>query len=85
MKFHQRRQIGKANVISTRRHACDRAARAIAGINRHIQLGFLEVALGDWGEKQSRRAFKAPVKLKLDGCDLGLSQTLTGEKGQSQG
>ena len=51
MKLHERGQIGKAHVVGARCHALDGAARAAAGIHRHIEPRSLEIALGDWLQK----------------------------------
>ena len=67
VELHQRRQVGEAHVVGARGHARDRAARAVAGVDHHVQPLGLEVALGHRHQEQRRRAFEAPVELELDG------------------
>ncbi len=85
MELHQRGEVGKTHVVSTRGHAGDRAARAVAGIHRHIQPGSLEVTLGHRRQKQGAGAFKAPVQLELDRRGLRLRLPKQRSSCQNQG
>ena len=67
VEFHQRGHVGKTHVVGARGHAGDRAARAVARVDGHVQAGGLEVALGSRLQEQGGRAFEAPVELELDG------------------
>jgi len=85
VEFHQRGQVGKTHVVSARCHARHGAARAVARVNRHVQLGVLEIPLGGRHQEQGGRAFKAPVELELDGRGLGLGGAKGGSSGQRSG
>ena len=85
MELHQRGQVGKPHVVGARGHPRDGAARAVAGVDRHVQPGGLVVALGGGGQEQGRRALEAPVELELDG-GLGVGQhRADGQTGDQQG
>jgi hypothetical protein len=51
-------------------------ARAVAGVDGHVDAGILEVALGSRMQEEGGRAFEAPVELELDrrGLRLGRAQ-----------
>ena len=74
VEFHQGCQVCKTNVVTARRYAGDRGARTIACVNRDVELGIFEIALGNRREEQGRRAFKTPVELKFNGSVLSLCQ-----------
>ena len=66
MKLHERSHIGKAHVVRARGDALNGGARARACIQAHIQFRIFEIAFGNRRQKQSSRAFKAPVELEFD-------------------
>jgi hypothetical protein len=70
VELHHGGQVGKPHVVRARGHALHRAARAVAGVHRHVQARRLEVALGHGLQEQGGRAFKTPVQLELDGRAL---------------
>ncbi len=87
LELHQRRDVGKAQVIGARGHALHHAARAAAGIDRDIQARVLEVALGHRLQEEGGRPLEAPVQLELQrrgrvGLCLGRCQAGAGGQGQ---
>ena len=86
VEFHQRSQVGKAQVVRARGHALD-GAGAAGGLHIHIQTDFLEVALLLRVHEQGGRAFETPVELELQGCGLcvGAGQGRGGQQGGGSG
>ena len=82
MELHQRRHVGKTDVVCARCHTGHRAARAVPGVNRDVQLGVLEIAFRGGRQEQGGRAFKSPVQLKLDGRNLRVGDAHGGGQGQ---
>ena len=74
-KADQRVHVAGADIVGARRHARDRLARAVAGVDRHIQALGLEVPLVEGDRERRGGALEAPVEREFD-RRLRLGRTL---------
>jgi hypothetical protein len=65
VEFHQRGEVGKAQIMGAGGHALDGACAA-GGLHIHIQTGLFEIAFLLGVDKQGGRSFEAPVQLELE-------------------
>ena len=84
MELHHGCQVGKAHVVGAGGDPRHRAARSVAGVDRDIEFGVLEITLGGGRQKQGGVALEAPVELELDGCGLRLRHTACDRKCKAQ-
>ncbi len=70
MEFHQRGEVGEAEVVGAAGHAGHRAGRAVARVDRDVEPLAAEMAARGRAQEQRRRAFEAPVELEAHGGRL---------------